>query len=63
MCPLIIGAGSIFPLVETSGKGKSVDTVKRLVVARNFKGAVGVRRMSSKSTDNFYSMKILCVIL
>ena len=41
----------------TSGKGKSVDTVKRLVVARNFKGAVGVRRMSNKSTDNFYSMR------
>ena len=47
----------------TSGKGKSVDTVKRLVVARNFKRAVGVGRMSSKSTDNLYSMNILYVTL
>ena len=43
----------------TSGKGKSLDIVKRLVVARNFKGAVGVGKMSSQSTT-FISENTLC---
>ena len=38
----------------TSGKGKSIDTVKRLVVSRGFKGAVGVGRMSRQSIEDFW---------